>query len=151
MLNMITYNVHGYVCQFVRFAGPWFSVEGKNEERGVSGVSYLRKLYVTVNGITVTLMKTRKTLVSKGHMSTPLSSMHTQISCIILYLFLILHPRPGIFRNHILIRQHLSLFNAIIPEMCVLSMSLLSTLLICLANAQKVGFMRSNLNIWVKN
>ncbi|KAF0045614.1 hypothetical protein F2P81_002143 [Scophthalmus maximus] len=36
--------------------GPWFSVEAKNEERGVSGVSYLRKLYVTVNGITVTLV-----------------------------------------------------------------------------------------------
>lgn len=47
-------------------AGPWFSVEGKNEERGISGLSYLRKLYVTVNGITVTMMKTRKTLVSVG-------------------------------------------------------------------------------------
>ncbi|KAG7224541.1 hypothetical protein INR49_014981 [Caranx melampygus] len=44
---------------------PWFSVEGKNEERGVSGVSYLRKVYVTVNGITVTLMKARRT---RGHM-----------------------------------------------------------------------------------
>lgn len=39
-------------------------MEAKNEERGVAGVSYLRKLYVTVNGITVTLMKARRTLVS---------------------------------------------------------------------------------------
>lgn len=45
-------------------AGPWFSVEGKNEERNVQGVSYLKKLYVTVNGITVTMMKSRVTLVS---------------------------------------------------------------------------------------
>lgn len=45
-------------------ADPWFSVEGKNEERGAPGLSYLRKLYVTVDGITVTLMKDRKTLVS---------------------------------------------------------------------------------------
>ncbi|KAF7650362.1 hypothetical protein LDENG_00127240, partial [Lucifuga dentata] len=51
--------------------GPWFSVEGKNEERGVSGVSYLRKLYVTVNGITVTLMKTRKTLVNGLQVALP--------------------------------------------------------------------------------
>lgn len=51
-------------CVFEPSAGPWFSVEGKNEERGVSGASYLRKLYVTVNGVTVTLMKARRTLVS---------------------------------------------------------------------------------------
>ena len=44
--------------------GPWFSVEAKNEERGVSGVSYLKKLYVTVNGVTVTMMKARRMLVS---------------------------------------------------------------------------------------
>lgn len=44
--------------------GPWFSVEGKNEERGQPGLSYLKKLYVTVDGITVTLMKSRRTLVS---------------------------------------------------------------------------------------
>lgn len=52
------------ICLFAPCAGPWFSVEGKNEERGVKGVSYLRKLYVTVNGVTVTLMKARRTLVS---------------------------------------------------------------------------------------
>ncbi|XP_017282542.1 zonadhesin, like [Kryptolebias marmoratus] len=51
--------------------GPWFSVEAKNEERGVSGVSYLRKLYVTVNGITVTLMKTRRTLVNGLRVALP--------------------------------------------------------------------------------
>lgn len=39
-------------------------MEGKNEERGMAGVSYLRKLYVTVSGVTVTLMKSRRTLVS---------------------------------------------------------------------------------------
>lgn len=51
--------------------GPWFSVEGKNEKRGASHVSYLRKLYVTVNGITVTLMKGRTTLVSTNtHIKT---------------------------------------------------------------------------------
>ncbi|XP_054457047.1 zonadhesin, like [Anoplopoma fimbria] len=51
--------------------GPWFSVEGKNEERGVTGVSYLRKLYVTVNGITVTLMKARRTLVNGQRVALP--------------------------------------------------------------------------------
>ncbi|XP_071334202.1 zonadhesin, like isoform X3 [Trachinotus anak] len=51
--------------------GPWFSVEGKNEERGVSGVSYLRKLYVTVNGITVTMMKARRTLVNGVRVALP--------------------------------------------------------------------------------
>ncbi|KAF7207355.1 zonadhesin-like, partial [Nothobranchius furzeri] len=51
--------------------GPWFSVEAKNEERGVAGVSYLRKLYVTVNGITVTLMKTRRTLVNGVRVALP--------------------------------------------------------------------------------
>ncbi|XP_044040733.1 zonadhesin, like isoform X2 [Siniperca chuatsi] len=51
--------------------GPWFSVEGKNEERGVAGVSYLRKLYVTVNGITVIMMKARKTLVNGLRVALP--------------------------------------------------------------------------------
>ncbi|XP_035490473.2 zonadhesin, like isoform X2 [Scophthalmus maximus] len=51
--------------------GPWFSVEAKNEERGVSGVSYLRKLYVTVNGITVTLVKARRTLVNGLRVALP--------------------------------------------------------------------------------
>ncbi|XP_067299058.1 zonadhesin, like isoform X1 [Pseudorasbora parva] len=51
--------------------GPWFSIEGKNEERGISGVSYLRKLYVTVDGVTVTMMKNRKTLVNGLRVSLP--------------------------------------------------------------------------------
>ncbi|XP_051800201.1 zonadhesin, like [Acanthochromis polyacanthus] len=51
--------------------GPWFSVEGKNEERGVSGVSYLRKLYVTVDGITVTLLKSKITLVNGLQVALP--------------------------------------------------------------------------------
>ncbi|CAN9509807.1 unnamed protein product [Ophioblennius macclurei] len=51
--------------------GPWFSVEGKNEERGVAGVSYLRKLYVTVDGVTVTLMKSRRTLVNGVRVALP--------------------------------------------------------------------------------
>ncbi|XP_068612287.1 zonadhesin, like [Brachionichthys hirsutus] len=51
--------------------GPWFSVEGKNENRGLSHVSYLRKLYVTVDGNTVTLMKARKTLVNGLQVSLP--------------------------------------------------------------------------------
>ncbi|KAM4536429.1 zonadhesin, like [Odontesthes bonariensis] len=51
--------------------GPWFSVEGKNEERGGPGLSYLRKLYVTVNGITVTLMKARRTLVNGVRVALP--------------------------------------------------------------------------------
>ncbi|XDV18482.1 hypothetical protein PO909_024166, partial [Leuciscus waleckii] len=51
--------------------GPWFSIEGKNEERGISGVSYLRKLYVTVDGVTVTMMKNRRTLVNGLRVSLP--------------------------------------------------------------------------------
>ncbi|XP_058252073.1 zonadhesin, like isoform X1 [Hemibagrus wyckioides] len=51
--------------------GPWFSVEGKNEERGITGVSYLKKLYVTVNGITVTMMKSRTTLVNGRKVALP--------------------------------------------------------------------------------
>ena len=61
------HNIIDNVWSCAPCTGPWFSVEAKNEERGVSGVSYLRKLYVTVNGITVTLMKARKTLVSMGN------------------------------------------------------------------------------------
>ncbi|KAJ8416808.1 hypothetical protein AAFF_G00326860 [Aldrovandia affinis] len=47
------------------------TVEGKNEERGMAGVSYLRKLYVTVSGVTVTLMKSRRTLVNGLRVSLP--------------------------------------------------------------------------------
>ncbi|XP_028851976.1 zonadhesin, like [Denticeps clupeoides] len=51
--------------------GPWFSVEGKNEERGIAGLSYLRKLYVTVDGITVTMMKNKRTLVNGQRVALP--------------------------------------------------------------------------------
>ncbi|KAI4900182.1 hypothetical protein NFI96_023906, partial [Prochilodus magdalenae] len=51
--------------------GPWFSVEGKNEQRGVSGVSYLKKLYVTVDNVTVTMMKNRITLVNGLRVGLP--------------------------------------------------------------------------------
>ncbi|XP_049338243.1 zonadhesin, like isoform X49 [Astyanax mexicanus] len=51
--------------------GPWFSVEGKNEERGLAGVSYLRKLYVTVDNITVTMMKSRTILVNGLRVGLP--------------------------------------------------------------------------------
>ncbi|XP_051914405.1 IgGFc-binding protein-like [Hippocampus zosterae] len=51
--------------------GPWFSIEGKNEERGLPGVSYLRKLYITVDGITVTLMKAKRTLVNGLRVALP--------------------------------------------------------------------------------
>ncbi|GCC19863.1 hypothetical protein chiPu_0018585 [Chiloscyllium punctatum] len=44
--------------------GPWFSIEGKNEERGLPGATYLRKLYITIDDITITLMKNRRILVS---------------------------------------------------------------------------------------
>lgn len=39
-------------------------MEVKNEKRGITGLTYIRKIYVTVDGITVTLMKGRETLVS---------------------------------------------------------------------------------------
>ncbi|XP_056299287.1 zonadhesin, like [Pseudoliparis swirei] len=52
-------------------SGPMFSVEGKNEERGMSGASYLRKLYVTVNGVTVTMLKGRRTLVKGLRVALP--------------------------------------------------------------------------------
>nr|XP_043877413.1 IgGFc-binding protein-like isoform X6 [Solea senegalensis] len=61
--------------------GPWFSVEGKNEERGQPDLSYLRKLYVTVDGITVTLMKARRILVNGRRVALPNSpSPHMSIS-----------------------------------------------------------------------
>ncbi|CAL8241748.1 unnamed protein product [Merluccius merluccius] len=53
--------------------GHWFSVEAKNEERGMVGVSYLKKIYVTVEGVTVTLMKSRRTLVNGLRVAMPSS------------------------------------------------------------------------------
>uniref|UniRef100_UPI00398EC30B zonadhesin, like n=1 Tax=Pristiophorus japonicus TaxID=55135 RepID=UPI00398EC30B len=51
--------------------GPWFTVEGKNEERGQLGVSYLKKIYLTTQGITITLMKSRRTLVNGRRVRLP--------------------------------------------------------------------------------
>ncbi|XP_067879874.1 zonadhesin-like [Heterodontus francisci] len=50
---------------------PWFSIEGKNEERGLPGATYLRKLYVTVDNITITLMKNRRILVGETRIRLP--------------------------------------------------------------------------------
>ncbi|XP_041034737.1 IgGFc-binding protein-like isoform X2 [Carcharodon carcharias] len=51
--------------------GPWFSIEGKNEERGQQGVSYLKKIYLTTQGISITLMKSRRTLVNGRRVRLP--------------------------------------------------------------------------------
>eukprot|EP00062_Callorhinchus_milii_P025595 gi/632986747/ref/XP_007910409.1/ PREDICTED: IgGFc-binding protein-like [Callorhinchus milii] len=51
--------------------GPWFTVEGKNEERGQKGVSYLKKIYLTTQGSTITLMKSRRTLVNDKRIRLP--------------------------------------------------------------------------------
>lgn len=123
-------------------------------------MSYLRKLYVTVDGITVTMMKARRTLVSMGNIdphpttttTTTPTHTHTHTSCITLALFLILWfseiTAKALFYSHfflnlILIPQLLSLFNAIILETCLLSSSSLFPLLICLICTQikKVGLM----------
>nr|XP_033779282.1 zonadhesin-like [Geotrypetes seraphini] len=53
------------------FKGPPFSVEGKNEDRGQEGASYLRKVYVTVDNITITLMKSRRTLIDGRRVTLP--------------------------------------------------------------------------------
>uniref|UniRef100_UPI00398EA458 zonadhesin-like n=1 Tax=Pristiophorus japonicus TaxID=55135 RepID=UPI00398EA458 len=56
-------------CQ--NMTGPWFSIEGKNEERGMPGATYLRKLYVTIDGVTITLMKNRRILVGQTRIRLP--------------------------------------------------------------------------------
>ncbi|XP_078524644.1 IgGFc-binding protein-like [Lissotriton helveticus] len=54
------------------YTGPWFSVEGKNEERGQVGGSYLRKIYITLdNRVTITLMKSRRTLINDKRVTLP--------------------------------------------------------------------------------
>uniref|UniRef100_H3AS87 Zonadhesin n=1 Tax=Latimeria chalumnae TaxID=7897 RepID=H3AS87_LATCH len=50
---------------------PWFSIEGKNEERGQKGASYLGKIYITVGDTTITLMKSRRTLVNGVRVRLP--------------------------------------------------------------------------------
>ncbi|XP_078061500.1 IgGFc-binding protein-like, partial [Mustelus asterias] len=51
--------------------GPWFTIEGKNEERGQQGVTYLKKIYLTTQGTTITLMKSRRTLVNGRRVRLP--------------------------------------------------------------------------------
>ncbi|XP_030044013.1 zonadhesin [Microcaecilia unicolor] len=59
------------------FKGPAFSVEGKNEDRGQEGASYLRKVNVTVDGITITLMKSRRTLIDGRRVTLPNNPIST--------------------------------------------------------------------------
>ncbi|XP_069463306.1 IgGFc-binding protein-like [Ambystoma mexicanum] len=60
------------------YTGPWFSVEGKNEERGQVDGSYLRKVYITVdNRVTITLMKSRRTLINDKRVTLPNSPSRT--------------------------------------------------------------------------
>ncbi|XP_067828047.1 zonadhesin-like [Heptranchias perlo] len=60
--------------------GPWFSIEGKNEERGLPGATYLRKLYITFDDITITLMKNRRILVGETRIRLPKSLGRAHLS-----------------------------------------------------------------------
>ncbi|XP_048475959.1 zonadhesin-like [Rhincodon typus] len=60
--------------------GPWFSIEGKNEERGLPGATYLRKLYITIDGITITLMKNRRIMVGQTRVRLPKEVGRVQLS-----------------------------------------------------------------------
>ncbi|TFJ96507.1 aminotransferase AlaT [Platysternon megacephalum] len=51
--------------------GPWFSVEGKNEARGRQGVSYLRTVYVSLPGASLTLLKGQRTLINGTRVTLP--------------------------------------------------------------------------------
>nr|XP_023969614.2 zonadhesin-like [Chrysemys picta bellii] len=53
------------------YTGPWFSVEGKNEERGRGGVSYLRTVYVSLPGASLTLLKGQRTLINGTRVTLP--------------------------------------------------------------------------------
>lgn len=75
--------------------GHWFSVEGKNEERGAPGLSYLRKLYVTVDGVTITLMKSRRTLVNGRRVALP-HTLSPQVSISLAGQYVTLQTRFGL-------------------------------------------------------
>ncbi|KAJ0055940.1 hypothetical protein NL108_016698 [Boleophthalmus pectinirostris] len=75
--------------------GHWFSVEGKNEERGIPGLSYLRKLYVTVDGVTITLMKSRRTLVNGRRVALP-HSLPPQVTISLAGQYVTLQTRFGL-------------------------------------------------------
>nr|XP_055196273.1 zonadhesin [Nyctereutes procyonoides] len=50
---------------------PFFRVAAKNEDRGQKGMSYLSKVYVTLPGVTITLLKGRETLVGGRQVTLP--------------------------------------------------------------------------------
>uniref|UniRef100_A0A8I3MJB0 Zonadhesin n=1 Tax=Canis lupus familiaris TaxID=9615 RepID=A0A8I3MJB0_CANLF len=50
---------------------PFFRVAAKNEDRGQKGMSYLSKIYVTLPGVTITLLKGRETLVGGRQVTLP--------------------------------------------------------------------------------
>ncbi|XP_072315847.1 zonadhesin, like [Eucyclogobius newberryi] len=75
--------------------GHWFSVEGKNEERGGPGLSYLRKLYVTVDGVTITLMKARRTLVNGRRVALP-HTLPPQVTISLAGQYITLQTRFGL-------------------------------------------------------
>ncbi|XP_075764391.1 zonadhesin [Pelodiscus sinensis] len=53
------------------YTGPWFSVEGKNEARGRRGISYLRKVYISLPGTSLTLLKGKRVLVNGTRVTLP--------------------------------------------------------------------------------
>ncbi|KAJ0006358.1 hypothetical protein NQD34_013631 [Periophthalmus magnuspinnatus] len=70
-------------------------LEGKNEERGIPGLSYLRKLYVTVDGVTITLMKARRTLVNGRRVALP-HSLPPQVTISLAGQYITLQTRFGL-------------------------------------------------------
>nr|XP_025875391.1 LOW QUALITY PROTEIN: zonadhesin [Vulpes vulpes] len=50
---------------------PFFRVAAKNEDRGQKGMSYLSKIYVTLPGVTITLLKGREMLVGGRQVTLP--------------------------------------------------------------------------------
>ncbi|XP_078392819.1 zonadhesin-like, partial [Cetorhinus maximus] len=60
--------------------GPRFSIEGKNEERSLPGATYLRKIYLTIDNITITLMKNRRILVNQTRVRLPKNLGRAQLA-----------------------------------------------------------------------
>ncbi|XP_041034717.1 zonadhesin-like [Carcharodon carcharias] len=60
--------------------GPWFSIEGKNEERSLPGATYLRKIYLTIDNIIITLMKNRRILLNQTRVRLPKTVGRAQLS-----------------------------------------------------------------------
>ncbi|XP_043359545.1 LOW QUALITY PROTEIN: zonadhesin [Dermochelys coriacea] len=53
------------------YMGPWFSTRGGNEARGRRGVSYLRTVYVSLPGASLTLLKGQRTLINGTRVTLP--------------------------------------------------------------------------------